>query len=104
LDAILLTSVNTTSAIVDRQRAVLALYEGDKLGIRAVSDFPRVDASTAEKLGLVKLLSWLSLRKPDTLTVDANQLRQDATIEGHEVFVDYFASGDMRAVHAVPLK
>jgi len=104
LDAILLTAVNTTEAIVARQRAVLALYEGDKLAIRAVSDFPRVDASTAEKLGLVKLLSWLSLRKPDTFTVDASQLRQDATIEGHEVLVDYFASGDMRALHAVPLK
>ena len=103
MDAVLLTAVNTTSAIVARERAVLALYVGEKLAIRAVSDFPRVDAGTAEKLGLTKLLEWLSLRRPDALTVTYTEVRENPEIEGHDILVDYF-SGDMRAVHVVGLK
>ena len=104
MDAVLLTAVNTTSAIVERQRAVLALVEGDKLVIRAVSDFPRVDASTAEKIGVVRLLSWLSLKKPSVLTADASQVNGDESFEGREVLMGYFTGGDMRSLHVVGLK
>jgi RND family efflux transporter MFP subunit len=104
MDAVLLTAVNTTSAIVERQRAVLALYQGDRLVIRAVSDFPRVDASTAEKLGLVRLLEWLALKKPAVLTADATRVQSDESFEGREVLMEYFRAGDMRSLHVVGLK
>ena len=104
MDAVLLTAVNTTSAIVERQRAVLALFEGEKLVIRAVSDFPRVDASTAEKLGVARLLAWLSLKKPDVLTADATRVESDKAFEGREILMEYFASGDMRSLHVIGLK
>src|SRR5262249_14739870 len=104
LDSVLLTAVNTTSAIVERERAVLALLEGDKLVIRAVSDFPRVDASTAEKLGLARLLAWLALKKPPVLTADATRVDNDKSFEGREILMEYFGSGDMRSLHVIGLK
>lgn len=103
LDRVLLTAVNTTAAIVDRERAVLALFEGGKLVVRAVSDFPRVDSGTAERLGLEKLLQWLSLRRQETLLVNASQAEEDEALEGREVLRGYF-SGDMRALLAIGLK
>ena len=103
LDRVLLTAVNTTAAIVERERATLALYEGDKLTVRAVSDLPRVDGGTAEKIGVARLLKWLPLRRPDVLVIDASDLAGEAEIEGREVLADHF-SGDMRALLVIALK
>lgn len=103
LDRVLLTAVNTTAAIVERERAVLALFEGGRLVVRAVSDFPRVDSGTAERLGLEKLLQWLSLRPQEMLLVNASQVEEDESLEGREVLRDYF-SGDMRGLLAIGLK
>ncbi len=103
LDRVLLTAVNTTAAIVERERAVIALYEGDKLVIRAVSDMPRLDRGTAEKIGVARLLAWLSLRRPDTLAVRASDVGEGSEIEGREVLAEYF-EGDMRALLVIGLK
>jgi RND family efflux transporter MFP subunit len=103
LDRVLVTAVNTTATIVERERAVLALYEGDRLAIRAVSDMPRVDRGTAEKIGVARLLEWLSLRRPDVLAVNASEVGEGAEIEGREVLADYFER-DMRALLAIGLK
>jgi RND family efflux transporter MFP subunit len=103
LDRVLLTAVNTTAAIADRERAVLALFEGGKLDIRAVSDFPRVDSGIAERLGLAKLLEWLALRQPDVINVNATQVQSDSELEGRDVLQGYM-EGEMRAVLAIRLK
>lgn len=103
VDRVLLTAVNTTAAIVERERAVLALFAGEKLVIRAVSDFPRVDSGTAERLGLVRLLEWLSLKKPEVVLSDADQVESEEELAGREVLAEYF-SGEMRALYAVRLQ
>ena len=103
VDRVLLTAVNTTAAIVERERAVLALFAGDKLVIRAVSDFPRVDSGTAERLGLVRLLEWLSLKKPESVLSDADQIESEEELAGRDVLTEYF-SGEMRALYAVRLQ
>lgn len=103
LDHVLITAVNLTGAIVARQRAVLALYDGGKLKIRAVSDFNRIDPNTAEKLGLEKLLEWLGYRKPDALLAKLSEVDADPTREGRDVLLDYF-KGDMRSCYAVGLR
>lgn len=103
LDRVLLTAVNTTAAIVERERATLALFQGDKLAVRAVSDMPRVDGGTAEKLGVARLLEWLSLRRPDSLWLDASDVADREDLEGREVLEDYFG-GDMRSFLVIGLK
>lgn len=103
LDHVMLTAVNTTAAIVERERAVLALEEGGKLVVRAVSDFPRVDSGTAERLGLKRLLEWLSIKHPDRLCVTAAEVDANPELEGREVLRGYF-SGDMRALLVLGLK
>jgi GAF domain-containing protein len=103
LDHVLVTAVNLTGAIVARERAVLALFDGGKLRIRAVSDFPRVDAGTAERLGLERVLEYLGHRKPESLLVRYSEVEADDDHDGREVWLGYFA-GDMRSVYAVLLK
>jgi GAF domain-containing protein len=103
LDHVLVTAVNLTGAIAPRERAVLALLEGGKLKIRAVSDFPRVDAGTAERLGLERLLDYLTLKKPESLLVRASEVAEDPTFDGREVWTAYF-QGDMRAAYSLLLK
>jgi len=103
MDHVLVTAVNLTGAIAPRERAVLALFDGGKLKVRAVSDFPRVDAGTAERLGLTRLLEYLGYRKVETLLVRASEVEADEAHEGRDVWRDYFA-GDMRAACALLLK
>jgi RND family efflux transporter MFP subunit len=103
LDHVLLTAVNLTGAIAPRERAVLALFEGGKLRIRAVSDFPRVDDGTAERLGLARLLEYLGYRKAETWLVKATEVEADPAHEGRDVWQDYFG-GDMRGAFALLLK
>jgi multidrug efflux system membrane fusion protein len=103
LDHVLVTAVNLTGAIAPRERAVLALFDGGKLKIRAVSDFPRVDAGTAERLGLTALLEYLGYRKADALLVRSSEVEANEAHEGRDVWRTYF-QGDMRAAYALLLK
>ncbi len=103
LDHVLITAVNLTGAIVTRQRAVLALYDGGKLKIRAVNDYNRVDPNTAEKLGLEKLLEWLSYRKPDALLARLSEVEANEAHEGRDVLLEYF-KGEMRSCYAIGLR
>jgi RND family efflux transporter MFP subunit len=103
LDRVLLTAVNTTAAIVERERAVLALLDSGKLVIRAVSDFPHVDSGTAERLGLARLLAWLGLRQPDLLNVNATRVQNNPEMEGQEILQEYL-QGEMRSLLAIRLK
>ncbi len=103
VDHVLQTAVNLTGAIVPRERASLALFEGGRLKLRAVSDFPRVDAGTAERLGLEKVLEYLTYRKPESLNVRSSEVEADEGHEGRDVWLAYF-KGDMRAAHSLLLK
>jgi len=103
LDHVLITAVNLTGAIVARQRAVIALYDGGKLKIRAISDFNRIDPNTAEKLGLEKLLEWLGYRKPEAMLAKLSEVEADEAHEGRDVLLDYF-KGEMRSCYAVGLR
>jgi hypothetical protein len=99
----LITAVNLTGAIAARERAVIALYDGGKLKIRAVNDFTRVDPNTAEKLGVEKLLEWLGFRKPDALLARRSEVEDDPEHEGRDVLLDYF-KGEMRSLYAMGLR
>jgi len=103
LDHVLVTAVNLTGAIVPRQRAVLALFDGGRLRVRAVNDYNRVDPNTAEKLGIEKLLEWLSYRKPETLLARFSQVSEDESHEGRDVLLKYF-EGEMRGLYVIGLR
>ena len=103
LDHVLVTAVNLTGAIVSRQRAVLALFDGGRLKVRAVNDYNRVDPNTAEKLGLEKLLEWLSYRKPETLLARFSEVSENEAHEGRDVLLDYFKN-EMRGLYVIGLR
>ena len=103
LDHLLITAVNLSGAIVARQRAVLALFEGGRLRVRAVNDFNRVDPQTAEKLGIEKLLEWLSYRKPETFLARFSEVSENESHEGRDVLLEYFQS-DMRGLYVIGLR
>lgn len=103
LDHVLLTAVNLTGAIVPRERASLALFDGGRLKLRAVSDFPRVDTGTAERLGIERVLEYLSYTKPESLQVRNSEVEADESHDGRDVWLEYF-QGEMRAAHALLLK
>jgi len=103
LDHLMITAVNLTGAIVGRERAVLALFEGGRLRVRAVNDYNRVDAQTVEKLGIEKLLEWLSYRKPETFLARFSEVEADEAHEGRDVLLEYF-KGEMRSCYVIGLR
>ncbi len=103
LDHVLITAVNLSGAIVSRERAVIALFDGGRLRIRAVNDHSRVDSNTSEKLGLDRLLEWLGYRKPESLIARLSEVEANEGHEGRDVLLEHF-KGEMRALYVIGLR
>ena len=104
LNRVLLTVANTTEAVLERDRALVALLEGGVLKVRAVSDKVTVEANEAEVLGVGEILSVL-LRHRGRLHVGAEHVADESVeVPNREVFARYFESGDMQSILALPLQ
>jgi GAF domain-containing protein len=104
LNRVLLTVANTTGAVVERDRALVALLEGGTLKIRAVSDKVTVEANEAEVLGIAEILGVI-LRRRGRVHVGADHIADEAAeVPDREVFARYFDSGDMQSILALPLQ
>jgi multidrug efflux pump subunit AcrA (membrane-fusion protein) len=103
LNRVLLTVVNTTEAVLGRDRACVALVEGGALKIRAVSDKVTVEVNEAEVLGMVDMLAVL-YRHRARLRVAANSMTEDSDLPGQDVFTRYFEAGEMQSLLALPLQ
>ncbi len=103
LEAVLRGVVNTTAAVVENDRCQLLLFEGGKLRIRAVSGLTRIPADQLETSGLAEVVDWLRLTS-ERVQVGAEEIAEGKPVPGREVFERYFASGQMHAFMAIPLK
>ncbi len=103
LDAVLRSVVNTVGAVVENDRAEIALLRGDRLVLRAVSGMTRLDPDQVEMLKLSTPFEYLRLR-PQRLQLSAEDLTADTPPAGHEVFGEYFSAQQMRSFMALPLQ
>jgi len=104
LSRVLQTVANTTEAVIQRDRALVALLEGGLLRVRAVSDKVTVEANEAEVLGVVDILAALR-RRGTRIRATAEEVGDEAApIPDREVFARYFESGDMQSLLALPLQ
>jgi GAF domain-containing protein len=103
LDAVLRAVVNTVAAVVDNDRAEIALVRGGRLVLRAVSGMTRLDADQAELFKLGGPLEYLRLQ-PSRLHLGADDLGGDDAPPGAGVFEAYFGAQEMRSFMALPLR
>jgi transcriptional regulator with GAF, ATPase, and Fis domain len=104
LNRVLHTVANTTEAVIDRDRAVVALVDAGALKIRAVSDKVTVELNEAEVLGIEEVLQAIHRRK-GRLRVTAESVGDEgADVPEREVFARYFESGEMQSILALPLQ
>lgn len=103
LHKVLQTVVNTTEAVIERDRACIALLEAGTLRIRAVSEKVAIEANETEVLGLTGVLASL-LRLRRELRVTADGLEAGEEIPDREVFAAHFDAGEMQSLLALPLQ
>jgi GAF domain-containing protein len=103
LNRVLQTVVNTTEAVIERDRASIALLEAGTLRIRAVSEKVTVEVNEAEVLGLTGVLATL-LRLKRELRVTSDALEADEEVPDREVFAAHFEAGEMQSILALPLQ
>lgn len=103
LDAVLRSVVNTVGAVVQNDRAEIALARGGKLVLRAVSGMTRLDPDQAELFKISAPLEYLRTH-PRRLHLGAEDLLEEPPPAGHDVFSDYFSAQQMRSFMALPLQ
>ena len=103
LDSVLRSVVNTVSAVLENDRAEIALVKGDRLILRAVSGLPHLDPDQVELFKLRRPLEYLKLN-PARLQASAEDLDAGEKLPGSDVFSEYFSSQEMRGFMGIPLK
>jgi GAF domain-containing protein len=104
LSRVLQTVANTTEAVIERDRALVALLEGGVLKVRAVSDKVTVEANEAEVLNILDVLATLRKRGTRVRATAEEVGDESAVVPDREVFARYFESGDMQSILALPLQ
>src|SRR5262249_214836 len=104
LDRVLLTLVNQSATIVSYDRAAIALVEGTKVELAAVSGRMEVDKKSDEMRDLQDLLTWASrLEKGLYVSEFEGKIITDRE-EVREKFKDYFARTGYQSFAALPLR
>jgi GAF domain-containing protein len=104
LNRVLLTVANTTEAVVERDRALVALLEGGALKVRAVSDKVTVERNEAEVLGIADVLAVMQRHRGRLHLSAENVADPESAVPDRDVFARYFESGDMQSILALPLQ
>ncbi len=104
LNRVLSTVANTTEAVIERDRAMVALVDAGSLRVRAVSDKVTVEVNEAEVLGVLDVLGAI-FRRRGRLRVTAEMVEdKEADVPDREVFQRYFEAGEMQSILALPLQ
>jgi GAF domain-containing protein len=104
LNRVLLTVANTTEAVIERDRALVALLEGGALRVRAVSDKVTVEINEAEVLGMADVLREIQNRRGRLRVTQEGVGDETTEMEGREAFAAYFEASDMQSLLALPLQ
>lgn len=104
LNRVLHTVANTTEAVIDRDRAIVALVAAGGLKVRAVSDKVTVEVNEAEVLSIEEVLQAIHRRKGRLRVTAESVADEEAEIPDREVFARYFEAGEMQSILALPLQ
>ncbi len=104
LNRVLPTVVNTTEAVIERDRALVALLEDGALKIRAVNDKVKVELNEAEVLGITEVLGVLVKRRSRLRVTAEGVADEDEEVPDRDVFARYFEAGEMQSILALPLQ
>ena len=103
LDRMLQTIVNAPQAVIPYERAAIALDQGGRIKIRAVTGLNIANADASEIAPLNEVMQWAALAG-EVLHVTQNDGTVDAErSETRAKFEKYFRDTGMRAFYAVPL-
>ena len=103
LDRVLQAVVNGPAAVIPYERAAIALQQGGRIQLRAVSGAVEFNPEDPQIALLSQLLQWASLLKePALIRQHGEEISADRE-ETRAKFQHYFSQTGTRAFHAVPL-
>jgi RND family efflux transporter MFP subunit len=103
LERVLQTIVNAPQAVIPYQRAAVALVQGGKYKLSALTGVVQVDGNAPEVSSLNDILRWVMLSEG---VVHVRQHGDDIDADREETrakFRSYFEASGMRAFYAIPL-
>jgi RND family efflux transporter MFP subunit len=103
LERVLQTIVNAPQAVIPYERAAVALEDGGKYKLSAVTGVTQVDAGAPDIAPLNDLLRWTLLSEEVVHVRQHGDKIDAAREETHAKFQSYFEASGMRAFYAVPL-
>jgi RND family efflux transporter MFP subunit len=103
LERVLQTIVNAPQAVIPYERAAVALEQGGKYKLSAVTGVTQVDAGAPDIAPLNDILRW-ALLSEEVVNVRQHGDKVDAAREETRAkFKSYFETSGMRAFYAIPL-
>lgn len=103
LERVLQTIVNAPQAVIPYERAAVALEQGGKYKLSAVTGLSQIDPGSPEVSALNEVLRW-AMFSEEVVHVRQHGSEIDATREETRAkFKNYFEATGMRAFYAIPL-
>lgn len=103
LERVLQTIVNAPQALIPYERAAIALQQGGKYKLSAVSGLTQVDADAPDIAPLNDILRWTLLSEEIVYVRQYGDEIDNTREETRAKFKSYFAASGMRAFYAIPL-
>jgi RND family efflux transporter MFP subunit len=103
LERVLQTIVNAPQAVIPYQRAAVALVQGGKYKLSALTGVVQLDANAPEVSSLNDILRWVMLSEEVVHVRQHGDEIDAAREETRAKFRSYFEGSGMRAFYAIPL-
>jgi GAF domain-containing protein len=103
LERVLQTIVNAPQAVIPYQRAAVALVQGGKYKLSALTGVVQLDANAPEVSSLNDILRWVMLSEEVVHVRQHGDEIDAAREETRAKFRSYFEASGMRAFYALPL-
>ena len=103
LDGVLEAVVNRPAAVIDYERAAVALESRGKLQLKAISGMDAIVAGDREVSRLKSLLDWAAISGEEVFVKQQGDEIKTEREETRAKFAEYFSQTGMRAFFAIPL-
>ena len=103
LERMLQTIVNAPQAVIPYDRAAIALEQGGRLRLSAVTGVTQVNADSPELAPLFEILQWAALSEEVIHVRQHEDEIDDPREETRAKFEKYFQASGMRGFYAIPL-
>ena len=103
LDRVLQAVVNGPASVIPYERAAIALEEGRRMKLRAISGTLEINPDDPKIADLNRMLEWASLlQEPILVNQHGDEISTDREATRTK-FQSYFSESGMRAMHVIPL-